>query len=352
LKNDSDQIGGPLEFYSKMFGRERIASCTGNEDRAKQEELPMQCTSNTQDLGSLQGAVVGETPEIQKIYQIIQTAARTTNPVLIIGENGTGKEVIARAIHSTSSRRHLPFSTLDCTKLQKEDLSRELLGLANDSRDVSRPRGTLFLDRVLDLGLDHQGILLRAIQQVESSSRKNSATYEVRLLAASTRDIHSAVAEGAFRRDLYFRLNALSLRVPPLRERRRDIPLLAASFLNQFASARHEYRFTDEALRALLTYDWPGNVRELERCVERACLSSAGPTIGLLDLPSSISGVTTSRRLHLQNIRVVPLSELEKRSIRETLLQVRGNKLAAAKLLGIGKTTLYRKLRQYESEDQ
>jgi DNA-binding NtrC family response regulator len=312
----------------------------------------MQSTNDTHDPAILQGTVVGETPEIQKIYQIIQTAARTTSPVLIIGERGTGKEVIARAIHSTSSRRHLPFSALNCAKLQKEDLASELLGLEEDSGGVPRPRGTLFLDRVIDLGIHHQGILLRAIQQVESSSRNNSATHEVRLIAASTRDIHSAVAEGAFRRDLYFRLNGLSLRVPPLRERRRDIPLLAASFLNQFSSVRHEYRFSDEALRALLTYDWPGNVRELETCVERACLSSTGPTIGLLDLPPSISGVVTTTKIHFPNIRVVPLSELEKRSIRETLQQVRGNKLAAAKLLGIGKTTLYRKLRQYESEDQ
>ena len=312
----------------------------------------MQFTSDTQDFGILQGAVVGETPEIQKIYQIIQTAARTTNPVLIIGERGTGKEVIARAIHSTSARRHLPFSALDCTKLQKEDLAGELLGLEEDSGGVPRSRGTLFLDRVVDLGLDHQGLLLRAIQQVESSSRNNSATHDVRLIAASTRDIHSAVAEGGFRRDLYFRLNALSLRVPPLRERRRDIPLLASSFLRQFSSSHsREYRFSDEALRALLTYDWPGNVRELENCVECACASALGSKITVMDLPSLISGITTTTTVHFPNIRVVPLSELEKRSIRETLIQVRGNKRTAAKLLGIAKTTLYRKLRQYESEE-
>src|SRR6266700_8264979 len=294
----------------------------------------MQSTSDTQDIGILQGAVVGETPEIQKIYQIIQTAARTTNPVLIIGERGTGNQVIARAIHSTSARRHLPFSGLDCTKLQKEDLASELLGLGEDSGGVPRPRGTLFLDRVVDLGLDHQGLLLRAIQQVESSSRNNSATYDLRLIAASTRDIHSAVAEGAFRRDLYFRLNALSLRVPPLRERRRDIPLLASSFLRQLSSSRsREYRFSDEALRALLTYDWPGNVRELENCVERACCSSLGPTINLLDLPTSVSGATATTTVHFPNVRVVPLSELEKRSIQDALVQVGVDNRTAAKLL-------------------
>lgn len=300
------------------------------------------------------GSVVGETPEIQKIYQIIQTAARTSHPVLIVGEAGTGKEVIARAIHSTSSRRHRAFSTLNCARLRKGDLERQLLGPSENIHAASnRDRGTLFLDRIIDLSLDQQGALLRVIQQAESFSRAIPVNDEVRLIAASTRDIQLAVADGTFRRDLYFRLNALSLRVPPLRERRRDIPLLAASFLNQLScSLGREYRFSDEALRAMLTYDWPGNVRELENCVERACCSAASPTITLLDLPTSVSGGTSTTTVNFPNIRVVPLSELEKRSIRETLIQVGGDKRTAAKLLGIGKTTLYRKLRQYESERQ
>jgi len=298
------------------------------------------------------GSVVGETPEIQKIYQIIQTAARTNHPVLIVGEAGTGKEVIARAIHSTSSRRHRAFATLDCAKLRRGDLERHLLGSPGNTGGVSKSdRGTLFLDRIIDLSLDQQGALLRIIQQTESFSRAIPVSDEVRVIAASTRDIQLAVSEGAFRRDLYFRLNALSLRIPPLRERRRDIPLLAASFLNQFScSLSREHRFSDEALRAMLTYDWPGNVRELENCVERACCSALGPTITLLDLPTSVRGGTATTAVNFPNIRVVPLSELEKRSIRETLIQVGGDKRTAAKLLGIGKTTLYRKLRQYESE--
>ena len=310
--------------------------------------------TKTFELGIWQGSVVGETPEIQKIYQIIQTAACTNHPVLIVGEVGTGKEVIARAIHSTSSRRHLTFTTLDCANLRPGDLETELLGSRENVGGVSNTdRGTLFLDRITDMSLDQQGTLLRAIQQAESFSGAVPAANKVRLIAASTDGIHSAVAEGAFRRDLYFRLNALSLRIPPLRERRSDIPLLAASFLNQFScSLGRKYRFTDEALSALLTYDWPGNVRELENCVERACGSSLGPTITLFDLPTSVRGATTTTTVYFPNVRVVPLNELEKRSIQEALLQVGGDKRTAAKLLGIGTTTLYRKLRQYKTEVQ
>src|SRR5258708_13551336 len=308
----------------------------------------------TPELRMSQGSVVGETPEIQKIYQIIQTAARTNNPVLIVGEAGTGKEVIARAIHSTGSRRHLSFPSLDCANLRTGDLGRQLLGFGEDLGSVSHTdRGTLFLDRIIDMSLDQQGTLLRAIQQAESFSRVVPAKNEVRLIAASTRDIRSSVAEGTFRRDLYFRLNALTLRVPPLRERRRDIPLLAASFLSQFScSLGREYRFSDEALRALLTYDWPGNVRELENCVERASCSSLGPIINLLDLPTSVSGATATTTVHFPNVRVVPLTSLEKRIIQDALVQVARAKPHPPNVLAIGNTTLYRKLRQYEVEGQ
>ena len=298
------------------------------------------------------GSVIGETPEIQKIYQIIQIAARANHPVLIVGEPGTGKEVIARAIHSSSPRRHMPFEILDCSTLRSEDLEQQLHGLERGDCGITNfDRGTLFLDRIADLRLDLQGTVLRAIQQIESCGAHDGG--QARLLAASTRDLHLAVAQGEFRRDLYFRLNALSLRVPPLRERHRDIPLLASSFLKQLScAAGREYRFSDEALRAMLTYDWPGNVRELENCVERACCSAVGPVISLLDLPRSVSGSAEITPIDFPNIRVVPLSELEKRSIQETLQQVGGDKRAAARLLGIGKTTLYRKIREYETREQ
>jgi two-component system response regulator HydG len=299
-------------------------------------------------------AVVGETPEIRKIYQIIHMAARTSHPVLIVGEPGTGKEVIARAIHSASAHRRMPFRVRNCATLRAIDLEREIVGPGEifDGR-ASVGRGTLFLDQIVDLSLELQGTLLRAIQGIESNSKgdEDCPQQQTRIIAASTRDLQLAVSEGVFRRDLFFRLNALSLRVPPLRERRRDIPLLASSLLNKLSQASGtQYRLNDGALQALLTYDWPGNVRELQACLERACGAAFGPIITVLDLPSEVSGQSGATDARFPNVRVVPLSELERRSIEETLKLVAGNKQVAAELLGIGKSTLYRKLREYESE--
>jgi len=173
---------------------------------------------------------------------------------------------------------------------------------------------------------------------------------EVRILAATNRDLEQAVAQGAFRRDLYFRLNVLNLRVPSLRERRGDIPLLVGHFLERLSrDAGREYRLHDAAMKALLAYDWPGNVRELENCLDRACAISSANEIQLTDLPSSI----TSTEGHVQTpgngtSKIIPISELEKQAILNTIVQLNGDKLLAARLLGIGKTTLYRKLKEYE----
>jgi len=325
------------------------------------EDSSLSTRSTIADTYTLQGHVVGETPEILKIHRIVQTAARTTYPVLIIGEHGTGKGVIARAIHSMGPLQRMPFVSLNCVSLDIQVLQKELstrpessLESGPESSGANDYCKTLFLDKISELTLDAQSKLLRAIQdrEVQGSNGAPNVRPTVRILAASTRNLQDAVAEGAFRRDLYFRLNFLSLRIPPLRQRRRDIPLLVSSFLLQFSgTARHQYRMTDEALRAMLVYDWPGNVRELENCVERACCSAIGPTLTLLDLPISISGVTARTTVGFPDLRVVPLVELEKRSILETVRQARGNKLAAAKLLGIGKTTLYRRLKQYQQQE-
>ena len=292
------------------------------------------------------GTVVGETPEIRNIYRIIHMAARTNHPVLIVGEPGTGKEVIARAIHSTSSQSRMPFRVRNCMTLRAIDLERELTVRPHNIDgfgDVDR--GTLFLDQIIDLSLELQGTLLRALQRNESVETEGFLRSETRIIAASTRDLQLAVSKGAFRRDLYFRLNALSLRVPPLRERRRDIPLLTKHFLNESSGASgRQYRLSDSALQAILTHDWPGNVRELENCLERACCNACGPVIMFADLPIELRDASEKTDACL---RVMPLSELERRSIEDTLKLVAGDKNTAARLLGIGKTTLYRKLREY-----
>ena len=209
---------------------------------------------------------------------------------------------------------------------------------------------TKFLDEVGELPLDLQSKLLWALQEREIRPVGSTTTIpiDVRILAATNRDLEQAVAQGAFRRDLYFRLNVLSLRIPPLRERREDIPLLVTSFLERLA--RDSDRLIDvseDVMKALLAYDWPGNVRELENCIERCCAMNSGPLIHNTDLPSSITGARVRLSDGSSAARIMRIADLEKQAIVGAIEKLNGDKLMAAKLLGIGKTTLYRKLKEY-----
>jgi two-component system response regulator HydG len=210
--------------------------------------------------------------------------------------------------------------------------------------------GTVFLDEVGELPVDLQAKLLRALQEKEIRpvGSTKQVPINVRILAATNRDLEQAVGQGLFRRDLYFRLNVLSLRIPPLRERRQDIPLLATSFLERLSrAAGRAHGMSDDTMNALLTYDWPGNVRELENCIERICAMNSGPVIHAADLPNSILGVSACMANRAPDARIIPIADLEKQAVLGAIAQLDGDKLLAAKLLGIGKTTLYRKLKEY-----
>jgi transcriptional regulator with PAS, ATPase and Fis domain len=216
--------------------------------------------------------------------------------------------------------------------------------------------GTIFLDEIGELPVDLQAKLLRAIQEKEirpvGSTRR--IPINARILAATNRDLEQAVMQGAFRRDLYFRLNVLSLRIPPLRERRQDIPLLIAQFLERMTRASgQEKTLSDEALKAMLAYDWPGNVRELENCLERTCAFTSGPLIHVNDLPTAIGNIPSADATNGNGrSKILPMAELEKQTILSTIAQLNGDKLQAARMLGIGKTTLYRKLKDYSASQQ
>jgi two-component system response regulator HydG len=211
--------------------------------------------------------------------------------------------------------------------------------------------GTIFLDEVGELPVDLQAKLLRAIQEKEirpvGSTRR--IPINVRILAATNRDLEQAVMQGVFRRDLYFRLNVLSLRIPALRERRQDIPLLIAHFMERMTRASGmEKILTDDALKAMLAYDWPGNVRELENCLERTCAFTSGPLLHTTDLPREIANLPNAAPPNGNGHgKIVPMAELEKQTILSAIAELNGDKLQAARLLGIGKTTLYRKLKDY-----
>jgi DNA-binding NtrC family response regulator len=310
------------------------------------------------------GGIIGRSPEMEKLYRIVAKAAHSTHPVLILGESGTGKELVARSIHFSGPFRDKPFIPVDCGSLVPTLIESELFGhtkgaftgaqQAKDGLLSIAEGGTVFLDEVGELPVDLQAKLLRAIQEKEIRpvGSTKQIPINVRILAATNRDLEEAVSQGTFRRDLYYRLNVLSLRIPSLRERRQDIPILATHFLERQSRANgFERTLSDDALKAMLAYDWPGNVRELENCVERAGAFTTGPVIHVSDLPTPIS------QLQAENVpigtvaanKIMPMSEIERQTILNAIAQLNGDKLKAARVLGIGKTTLYRKLKEYAS---
>src|SRR6202790_2163383 len=316
------------------------------------------------------GGIAGRAPEMEKLYRIIAKAANSSHPVLILGESGTGKEMVARSIHYSGPFHDKPFVPVDCGSLVPTLIESELFGYvkgaftgANQSKDgllAMAEGGTVFLDEVGELPVDLQAKLLRAIQEKEvrpvGSTRR--VPINVRILAATNRILEQAVMQGEFRRDLYFRLNVLSLRIPALRERRQDIPLLIAFFLERMVrTSGQEKILSDEALKAMLAYDWPGNVRELENCLERTYAFTSGPLSHTTDLPREVANLPVFEASNIDGTstisgrgKIIPIAELEKLTILDPITELNGDKLQAARLLGIGKTTLYRKLKDYASQ--
>jgi two-component system response regulator HydG len=308
------------------------------------------------------GNIIGRCPEMEKLYRIIAKAGQSSHPVLILGESGTGKEMVAKAIHISGPLRSKPFIPVDCGSLVPTLIESELFGHVRGAfTGATGPKdgllaiadgGTVFLDEIGELPIDLQAKLLRAIQEreIRPVGGTKQVPINVRILGATNRDLEQAVNEGSFRRDLYFRLNVLALRIPPLRERRQDIPLLVAHFLERIGrESGSEKTISDEALKILLGYDWPGNVRELENALGRACVVSSASQLQVRDLPTNLTGAPRSLTSAPTN-GVVPISEMEKQSIFNALAQTNGDKMSAARMLGIGKTTLYRKLKEYEAQ--
>jgi DNA-binding NtrC family response regulator len=326
--------------------------------------------------------LVGRSPEMEKLYRILSKVAFSTHPVLILGESGTGKELVARSIHFNGPNQERPFVPVDCGSLVPSLIESELFGhvkgaftgadRAKEGLLATAEGGTVFLDEIGELPLDLQAKLLRALQEkeVRPVGATQAKPISARVLAATNRDLSAMVEQGRFRKDLFFRLNVVNLKIPPLRERRGDIPLLAMHFLARMERETGvERTFSDESLRVMAEYDWPGNVRELENAIERACALSSGPVLHLGDLPTqlqdfrmhraaaaaeTVPAVTageTSGRAGTGDGAIVSIAEMEKEAILGTIRQLKGDKLLAAKLLGIGKTTLYRKLKEYGITD-
>jgi two-component system response regulator HydG len=320
------------------------------------------------------GAMIGRSAEMEKLYRILSKVAQSSHPVLVLGESGTGKELVARTIHAYGPNSQKPFLPVDCGSLVPTLIESELFGYvkgaftgANHAKDgllVSAEGGTVFLDEIGELSLDLQAKLLRALQEKEV--RPVGATHRVpiraRIVAATNRNLAEMVEKGTFRKDLFYRLNVVNLRIPSLRDRREDIPLLAAHFLDRISHQNGtKFTLSDEALRTMMRHDWPGNVRELENSVERACALSSGPVLHLGDLPTQLqqegldarrtAGVGAGAESNGGAPEVKTLADLERDAILGAIRVLKGDKLQAAKLLGIGKTTLYRKLKEYGIAD-
>ncbi|HSR41035.1 MAG TPA: sigma-54 dependent transcriptional regulator, partial [Longimicrobiales bacterium] len=308
---------------------------------------------------------VGKSRSFVEVLDLAETVAPTDSTILISGESGTGKEVVSRYIHALSERSDGPFFSINCGALPEGLLESELFGHVKGSftgavKDkegllVAAEGGTFFLDEIGEMSPKTQVKLLRALQEREviPVGSTEAVPVDVRIIAATNLDLEEEIRRGDFRSDLYYRLNVISLHLPPLRERRDDIPLLARHFLEKLAKREGEgpYELSDEAMEVLLEYDWPGNVRELENALERAAVVSEDRTIGAEQLPERVREAPPPRLVEDELPPNPSMEVIERAYIQWVLNAEGGNKTRAAEVLGIDPSTLYRKLNRYGLND-
>ncbi len=329
--------------------------------------------------------LVGQSPRARQILKLIDKLGSCRWPALLLGETGTGKEVVAREIYARNPEG--PFVTIDCSSMVGPLMESELFGHTKGAFTGATSSkiglieaangGTAFFDEIGELPLDLQSKLLRVLQEKEFRplGSLTSRRSDFRIIAATNRDLAKEVEKGTFRRDLYFRLNVINIRLAPLRERKQDIPALINHFL---ARAGGNHTMTAEVMELMLSYDWPGNVRELENCIQHMVAINSGPLLHVADLPSALQNHLIEKKSqyltsaaaanHPQPLLsselpgslapslpaepaafsgIIPLAELERRAILNALEYTKGDRALAAQLLGIGRTTLYRKLKEY-----
>jgi DNA-binding NtrC family response regulator len=338
-------------------------------------------------MDEIKHVLVGQSPRTRQVLRMVEKLGRCRWPALLLGETGTGKEVVARSIHNISGAG--PFVTIDCSSMVGPLMESELFGhtkgaftgaaMTKIGLIESANGGTAFFDEIGELPLDLQSKLLRVLQEKEFRPLGSLTTRrsDFRIIAATNRDLVKEVENGTFRRDLFFRLNVINIRMSPLRERKEDIPTLINHFLTRMGG---NYSITAEAMEVMLSYEWPGNVRELENCIQHMVAINSGPLLHVADLPSNLLNFVAQKKSQylmaaaagaqpsaFQNPPpgdppsadtpasiagglpvVIPLPELERRAIMNALEYTKGDRAVAAHLLGIGRTTLYRKLKEYQ----
>jgi two-component system response regulator HydG len=323
----------------------------------QQEEEIREIQSRVESTAEFSG-IIGKDPKMQLIYKLIEDIAPTDATGLIQGESGTGKELVARAIHRLSTRKNKPFVVINCSAYPATLLESELFGHEKGAftgairqkagRFEQAHGGTVFLDEIGEIAPSAQIKLLRVLQtqKFERLGGEKTLTVDVRIIAATNKDLLQEVKKGLFREDLYYRLNVIPIQLPPLLERRNDIPLLARHFLHRFAAEQGKKieQFSPEALRLLLDYSWPGNVRELENTVEHATVLAKGSRVEASDLPAALYSAISATDVG----KPPTLVDHEKKLLQEVLEECGWNKKQAAKRLGISRSTLYEKLKKYQ----
>jgi len=353
---------GAYDFVTKPVELDRVElvlnRCLEKRRLASRNQILKSQISDLQD-----GELIGHSPAIHEVQSLIGRFADSDSTVLIRGESGTGKELVANLVHKYSSRRDEPFIIVDCTSLKESLLESELFGHERGAFTGAVTRkhgifeiadgGTIFLDEIGDIPPALQVKLLRVVEtrafrRVGGNERIN---VDVRLLAATNRDLQEMVRKGEFREDLYYRINVVSILLPPLRDHPEDIPALADHFLAEICRAGDtKKRFSEATLQSLMAYDWPGNVRELRNLVERSVLLAEGDTIDVSDLPLNVSPLKTILR-SFDRDEYPSLGELEEAYIAWILERTGGNKQTAAKILKIDRKTILRRLGQNDSEE-
>ena len=363
---------GAADFVTKPFQFDELRHALDGaieQRRLKSENAWLR--EQLQQRYSFEG-IVGRSRVMRDLFQTLETVARTTSTILITGETGTGKEVVARAIHHASPRRSQRFVALNCSAIPENLLEAEIFGHVRGAftgaigtrqgRLEQAHRGTLFLDEVATMGMPLQMKLLRVLQEREFERVGDSQTIkvDVRVIAATNADLGRMVSEGAFREDLYYRLNVIPVTLPPLRDHREDIPLLVQHFLQKFCAdqATAVMTVSQAAMRALMTHSWPGNVRQLENAMERAVALSGGRTqIEISDLPADVGHVSGAADL-IPGLALPDtgldfdsfIARIEREVIRRALERTGGNKAAAASVLNLKRTTLVEKLKRLEGQ--
>jgi len=306
--------------------------------------------------------IIGTSANIQDVLRMISRLKDTRTPVLVSGESGTGKELVARAIHFRGAMAQTAFVAVDCGSLVPTLMESELFGYEKGAFTgaiktkaglfQAANGGTIFLDEIGELPLEMQAKLLRVLQEkeVRPVGSNEKVNVDVRVIAATNRDLETAYRAGTFRKDLYFRLNVVTVHIPALRERRSDIPMLVHHFLDRYAQGAN-IQVTASAMKSMLQYDWPGNVRELENCVARAVTLGDRQIIDVGDLPPAIrseqhQSITTAT-MDPASLSTTALAEMERMTILRVFEQANGDKALAGKMLGISRATLYRKLKRY-----